>query len=322
MRPLRTAALLICAGFSAAAAAQTVYPAKPVRIIVPFPAGGGSDIVGRIMGARLTEQFKQQVVVDNRGGAGGSIGTEAAVRSAPDGYTMVLASTSEIAVNPVIYTRLSYDTVRDLAPVALVATTPVAIVVNPHLPVKNVKELVALAKARPGDINMASAGNGTFTHLAGEFFNSLAATKMTHVPYKSAPVALSDLVAGQVQVMFASLPAASGLIAAGRVKPIAVSTAQRAETLPGVPTARESGVPGYEVVYWYGLFAPAAIPRELLERLHGEIAQALRAPDVVASLARQGAVAAGLTQTQFADFVKAEHARWGKVARATGVKLD
>ena len=312
-------ALLACAAGSGHAQS---FPAKPVRIIVPFPAGGGSDIVGRIMAARLTEQMKQQVIVDNRGGAGGSIGTEAAARAAPDGYTLVLASTSEIAVNPAIYTKLTYDTVRDLAPVALIASTPVVIAVHPSLPVKNVRDLVALAKSRPGDINMASAGNGTFTHLSGELFKSVTGANMTHVPYKGAPVALSDLAAGQVQIMFSSLPAAIGLINGGRIRALAVSTAKRADNLPAVPTVIESGFPAYEVTYWYGTFAPAAVPRETLTQLHNEVAQALRAPDVAAGLNKQGATPGGMSQPQFAEFVKSEHARWGKVARATGIRLD
>jgi len=326
---LLAAALAIACSGTATVLAQgpstglgQAFPAKTVRLIVPFPAGGGSDIVGRIVAGRLTEQMKQQVIVDNRGGAGGSIGTEAAVRSAPDGYTLVLASTSEIAVNPAIYSKLTYDTVRDLAPIALIASTPVVIAVHPSLPVKSVKELVALAKARPGDINMASAGNGTFTHLSGELFKSVTGTNMTHVPYKGAPTALTDLAAGQVQIMFSSLPAAIGLINGGRIRAVAVSTAKRADNLPEVPTVVESGVPAYEVTYWYGTFAPAAAPRDVLAQLYNEVSQALRAPDVAANLNRQGATPGTLSQPQFADFVKSEHARWGKVARATGVKLD
>lgn len=319
-RLLATALAIACAG-TATVFAQG-YPAKTVRLIVPFPAGGGSDIVGRIVAGKLTEQMKQQVIVDNRGGAGGSIGTEAAVRSAPDGYTLVLASTSEIAVNPAIYSKLTYDTVRDLAPIALIASTPVVIVVHPSLPAKSVGELVALAKAQPGDINMASAGNGTFTHLSGELFKSVTGTNMTHVPYKGAPTALSDLAAGQVQIMFSSLPAAIGLINGGRIRAVAVSTEKRADNLPTVPTVAESGVPAYQVTYWYGTFVPAATPNEVLARLFNEVSQALRAPDVAASLNKQGATPGALSQPQFSNFVKSEHARWGKVARATGVKLD
>src|SRR5262245_39786040 len=258
---------LLCIALPGITLAQP-YPAKPLRLIVPFPAGGGSDIVGRIIAAKLGDQLKQQVIVDNRAGAGGSIGTEAAARAAPDGYTMVLASTSEIAVNPAIYTRLSYDTVRDLAPIALIASTPVAIVVHPSLPVRNAKDLIALAKARPGDINMASAGNGTFTHLSGELFRSLTSVAMTHIPYKGAPAALTDLAGGQVQIMFSSLPAAIGLINAGKIRAVAVSTARRAENLPDVPTVMESGVPAYDVVYWYGTFVPAATARDISSQLH------------------------------------------------------
>jgi tripartite-type tricarboxylate transporter receptor subunit TctC len=319
-RLLAAALAIACAG--AATVLAQGYPTKTVRLIVPFPAGGGSDIVGRIVAARLTEQMKQQVIVDNRGGAGGSIGTEAAARSAPDGYTLVLASTSEIAVNPALYSKLTYDTVRDLAPVALVASTPVVLAVHPSLPVRSVRTLVELAKARPGDINMASAGNGTFTHLSGELFKSVTGINMTHVPYKGAPTALADLAAGQVQIMFSSLPAAIGLINGGRIRAIAVSTDKRAENLPAVPTVAESGVPAYQVTYWYGTFVPAATPKDVLARLFTEVSQALRAPEVAASLNKQGATPGTLSQPQFVDFVKSEHARWGKVARATGVKLD
>jgi tripartite-type tricarboxylate transporter receptor subunit TctC len=319
-RLLATALAIACAG-GATALAQG-YPAKTVRLIVPFPAGGGSDIVGRIVAGRLTEQMKQQVIVDNRPGAGGSIGTEAAARAAPDGYTLVLASTSEIAVNPALYSKLTYDTVRDLAPVALVASTPVVIAVHPSLPVRSVRTLVELAKARPGDINMASAGNGTFTHLSGELFKSVTGINMTHVPYKGAPTALTDLASGQVQIMFSSLPAAIGLINGGRIRAIAVSTDRRADSLPAVPTVAESGVPAYQVTYWYGTFVPAATPKDVLARLSTEVSQALRAPEVAANLNKQGATPGALSQPQFADFVKSEHVRWGKVARATGVKLD
>jgi len=293
-----------------------------VRLIVPFPAGGGSDIVGRIMAQRLTSQLKQQVYVDNRAGAGGSIGTEAAARAATDGYTMVLASTSEIAVNPSLYTRLTYDTVRDLAALAMVASTPIVVVVHPSMPLKTVKDLVALARRRPGEVNVASAGNGTFTHLSGELFRSVAGVTWTHVPYKGAPAALTDLVSGQVQVMFSSLPAAVALINSGRLKALAVSTAKRSPTLAQVPTVMESGVPGYEVVYWYGLFAPAATTKEIVARLHNEIAQALHAPEVVASLGKQGATPGTMSQPQFADFVKSEVAKWSKVVKASGAKVD
>ena len=306
----------------ASTGSRQAWPAKPLRLIVPFPAGGGSDIVGRILAQRLSEQLKQQVVVDNRAGAGGSIGTEAAVRSAPDGYTLVLASTSEIAVNPALYSRLGYDTERDLAPLAMVAVTPIVVVVHPALPVQTVRELAVLARAKPGAINLASAGNGTFTHLAGELFRSMMAIQWTHVPYKGAPPALTDLVSGQVQVMFSTLPAAMGLITARRLKPIAVSAPARVATLPHVPTAKESGAPDYEVEYWYGMFTTAAAPKDIVAQLANEIAQALRSPEVIANLAKQGAAPGALTHTRFAEVVRTEVAKWGKVVASAGVKID
>jgi tripartite-type tricarboxylate transporter receptor subunit TctC len=306
---------------AASASAQT-FPNKPVRLVVPFPAGGGSDVVGRIVAQKLTERLGQQVIVDNRAGAGGSIGTEAVVRSAPDGYTVVLASTSEIAINPSLYSKLSYDTVKDLAPVAMVASTPMVVIIHPTLPVKTIKDLIALAKAKPGAINVASAGTGTITHLSGELFRSMAGVTWTHVPYKGAPAALTDLASGEVQVMFSSLPAAMAFIKINRVKPIAVSTRTRAETLPQIPTVIESGVPGYDVEYWYGIFAPAAIPRDALTRLGDEIAASLKLPDMIASLANQGAAPGRLTQAQFTDFVKSEVAKWGRVVKSSGARAD
>jgi tripartite-type tricarboxylate transporter receptor subunit TctC len=314
-------AVCLALGVNPHAAGQS-FPTKSVRLIVPFPAGGGSDVVGRILAQKLSERLAQQVVVDNRPGAGGSIGTEVAVRSAPDGYTMVLASTSEIAVNPAIYSRLSYDTLKDLAPVAMVASTPMVVIVSPALPVKNIGELIALAKAKPGEINVASAGNGSFTHLASELFRSMTGVTWTHVPYKGAPPAITDLASGRAQVMFSTMPAAMGSIKGNLVKPIAVSSPTRAATLPDVPTVIESGVAGYEPAYWYGVFAPAATPRDVLAKLADAVVQSLKSPDVVASLANQGASPARMTPEEFADYVKAEVAKWGKVVKDAGAKVD
>ncbi len=304
----------------AAAFAQN-YPARPLRMIVPFPAGGGSDAVGRIIGQKLTERFGQQVVVDNRAGAGGSVGTEAAVRATPDGYNMVLASTSEIAINPALY-KLSYDTLKDLTAVVMVASAAMVVVVPPSAGLDSVKDLIAMAKAKPGAINVASAGSGTITHLSGELFRSLAGLNWTHVPYKGAPPALTDLAGGRVQVMFSSLPAAMPLIKSGRVKAIAVSTSNRQASLPDVPTVIESGVAAYEVVYWYGVFVPAATPKAIVMRLAGEIEQSLRLKDVILNLANQGALPGTSTQVQFAQFVQAEHARWTKIVKSSGAKSD
>ena len=316
-------ALVVVVALSAGtpALAQS-FPAKPVRLVVPFPAGGGSDVIGRILAQKLGERLGQQVFVDNRAGAGGSIGVESVVRAAPDGYTVVLASTSEIAINPSLYSKLSYDTVKDLAPVAMVASTPVVVIVHGSLPLNSIGDLVSMAKAKPGEINVASAGNGTITHLSGELFRSMANLTWTHVPYKGAPPALTDLASGRVQVMFSSLPAAMAFIKGGRVKPIAVSSRVRTAALPEAPTVAESGFSDYEVEYWYGIFAPAATPREVLARLGDEIGAALKLPDMVANLANQGAAPGQLTAAQFTAFTRSEVAKWGGVVRSSGARAD
>jgi tripartite-type tricarboxylate transporter receptor subunit TctC len=316
-----TRCTLALAFFVTGAAAADGYPTRPLRLIIPFPAGGGSDAVGRIVAPRLGERLGQQIVVDNRAGAGGSIGTEQAVRATPDGYTLVLASTSEIAINPGLY-KLGYDTVRDLTPVSLIASAAMVVVVAPNTGLGNVKDLVALAKTKPGTLNVASAGNGTITHLSGELFRSMAQLDWAHVPYKGAPPALTDLAGGRVQVMFSSLPAAMPLIKSGRVKAIAMSTRERQASLPDVPTVIESGMPAYDVVYWYGAFVPSAAPKSIVARLAEETAQTLKQKDVVANLANQGAVPGETTQAQFAQFVKAEHARWTGLVKSSGAKAD
>jgi tripartite-type tricarboxylate transporter receptor subunit TctC len=320
-RTLLRSVLAASITISASAWAQS-YPTKPVRLIVAFPAGGGSDIVGRIVAQNLSERLGQQVFVDNRAGAGGSIGTGAAVSAAPDGYTLVLGGTSEIAVNPFIYSKLGYDTVKDLVAIGLVGTTPMVVVVPPDLPVKSIKDFVAMAKEKPGQVNVGSAGNGSFTHLAAELFRSMNGLKWQHVPYKGAPPALNDLAGGRVQAMFSTVPAAMALIKADRIRPIAVSTQSRAATLPEVPTVIESGVAGYDVQFWYGVFAPAATPKDIVAKLSDAVAQAVKDPSLIDSLNKQGVIASNMTQQQFADYVKAEVARWGKVVKESGAKVD
>ena len=313
--------LLLGFGLNQPASGQA-YPIKPVRLVVPFPAGGGSDNIGRVLAQKLFELLGQQVFVDNRAGAGGSIGTEAVVRSPPDGYTLVLASTSEIAVNPAIYTKLDYDTLKDLAPVAMVASSPMVLIVRPSLPVKSIGDFIALAKAKPGELNIASAGNGSFTHLSGELFRSMTGLTWTHVPYKGAPPAIGDLAGGRVDAMFSTMPAAMGSIKGGIVRAIAVSSKTRMPTLPDVPTVIESGVPGYEPEYWYGVFVPAATAKDVVAKLADAVAKSVQSPDVAANLEGQGASPATMTPLQFASYVKEEAARWGKVVKESGAKLD
>jgi tripartite-type tricarboxylate transporter receptor subunit TctC len=314
--------LVVCVlfGINCETAAQS-FPTKPVRLIIPFPPGGGSDVVGRIIARALSERLGQQVVVDNRGGAGGSIGTEAAVRSAGDGYTMVLASSSEVAINPHLY-KLDYDTIKDLTPVVMVASTPIVVVVNPALPIKNIGELIAYAKANPGAVNVASAGNGSITHLSGELFRSMTKVNWAHVPYKGAAPAITDLIGGRVQVMFSALPAAMPTIKGERIRTIAVSTRARTPGLPDVPTIAESGVSDYDVMFWYGLFVPAGTPKDIVTKLYDATAEALKSQEVIKSLADQGALPGAMTQPKFADFVKAEETNWGKVVRESGAKVD
>ena len=298
------------------------YPAKPIRLIVAFPAGGGSDVMGRLLAARLSERLGQPFVVDNRPGAGGSIGTEAAVKSAPDGYTVQLGSTSEVSINRSLYTKLSYDPLKDLAPIGMVATTPMVLVVHPSMPVKDVKQLVAIAKARPGQIHYGSAGSGSTTHLAAELFKSTAGIDIVHVPYKGAPPALADLTGGHVQLMFSTLPATLPLVRANRLRPLGVSSAKRADTLPQVPTIVEAGFAGYEVEYWYGLFAPRDTPPQTLGVLSKTLAAALGTPDLQSDIRKQGAAPASLSLPQFTAFLTEDAERWRKAVKVSGATAN
>lgn len=303
------------------AAAQT-YPSKPVRMMVPFPAGGGSDTMGRIVGTRLSERLGQQIVVENRPGAAGSIGADIVARAPADGYTILLGSTSELVQYPNVNPKIPYDPVRDFAPISLVGTIPLVLVVHPSLPVKNVKGLVALAKARPGEINFGSAGQGATTHLAVELFILLTGVKMTHVPYKGSPQAVADLVSGDVQLGIPTMPAALPFIKSGRVKVLAVSSAKRASNLPDIPSLDEAGVKGYDATLWTGMLAPAGTPKEIINRLHAEIAKVLALKEVNDALDKQGAEAQGSTPEQFAAYIKSELAKWAKVVKEAGIRID
>jgi len=307
--------------FSGAAFGQA-YPAKPIRMIVPFPAGGGSDTMGRVVGQKLGERLGQQIVVENRPGAGGSIGAEMVAKAAPDGYTLLLGSTSEIAQYPNVNPKITYNPQRDFAPISLVGNVPLILVAHPSLPVKTVKELVALAKSRPGAINFSSAGNGSTTHLAVELLILTTRIKMTHVPYKGSAPAVVDLVAGNVQVGIPTLPAALPFVKAGRLMALAISTAKRAPAMPTVPTMQEAGVDRYDTALWTGILAPAGTPNAILLRLQSEIANIIRLPDVEEVLAKQGAEPASSTPEQFSAFIKSELAKWAKVVKESGVRID
>jgi tripartite-type tricarboxylate transporter receptor subunit TctC len=301
--------------------AQT-YPTRPVRMMVPFPAGGGSDTMGRIVGAKLSERLGQQIVVENRPGAAGSIGADIAARAPADGYSILLGSTSELVQYPNVNPKIPYDPLRDFAPVSLVGTIPMVLVVHPSLPVKNVKDLVALAKSRPGEINFGSAGQGATTHLAVELFIQLTGARMTHVPYKGSPQAVADLVAGNVQLGIPTMPAALPFIKAGRVKVLGVTTGKRASNLPDVPTLNEACVKGYEAALWTGILAPAGTPAPIINRLNAEIAKVLELKDVQEALARQGAEAQPSSPAEFAAFLKSDYAKWARVVKEGGIRIQ
>jgi tripartite-type tricarboxylate transporter receptor subunit TctC len=298
------------------------YPTKPIRMMVPFPAGGGSDTLGRVVGVKLSERLGQQIVVENRPGAAGSIGADIVARAPADGYTLLLGSTSELVQYPNVNPKVPYDPLRAFSPITLVGTIPLVLVVHPSLPVKTVKDLIALAKSRPGEINFGSAGLGATTHLAVELFIALTGVKMTHVPYKGSPQAVTDLVAGNVQLGIPTMPAALPFIKAGRVRALGVSTAKRASNLPDVPTLDEAGVKGYDTALWTGILAPAGTPREIINRLNAEITQVLTLSDVKEAFDRQGAVAQATTPEEFAAFVKADYAKWAKVVKQANIRID
>jgi len=297
------------------------YPARPIRMIVAYPPGGGTDIVGRMMGQKLGENLGQTVVVDNRGGATGNIGTEIAAHATADGYTLLMGNVAPNAINVSLFKKLPFDPVKDFAPVSLVAVTPNILVVQPSSPVKTVKDLIALAKSKPGTLNFPSAGVGSSSHLAGEMLKSIAGIDMVHVPYKGGGPALVALLSGQVQLMFATLPAAMPHVKSGKLRPVAVTTSHRSQALPELPTIAESGVPGYEAATWYGLLAPAGTPKAIVDRLHAEIVKIL-ATDTRQRLAAQGFEPAGTTPAEFAGYIKSEIVKWGKVIKAAGIRPE
>lgn len=312
---------LIFAVAATGAAAQS-YPTKAVRMIVPFPPGAGVDIVSRAVSGRLAEALGQQLIIDNRAGAGGILGAELAAKAPPDGYTIFMATAGILTVIPHMQAKLPYSVERDFAPVSLVASVPSVLVVHPSMPVKSVKELIALAKAKPGQINYASTGNGTLPHLAAEFFKQQAKVNMVHIAYKGSAPATTDLLGGNVQVFFGNMLSVIEQVRSGRLRALAVTSQQRQAVANEIPTMIESGFPGFEAGTWFGLMAPAATPRDVLARLHGDVAKAVRQPDVQKQLAGQGATTIGNTPEQFAAYIKSESAKWAKVLAASGVKAD
>ena len=300
-------------------AAADDYPSRPVRLIIPFPPGGSNDVVGRLVAHQLSERLGQQVYVDNRGGAGGVIGTEAAANAAPDGYALLIVSIAH-AVNPALY-KLNYDPLKSFAPIAILATGPNVLAVNPRLPVASVRELVALAKQRPGDLEYASAGIGSFQHLGGELFKLTAGIDILHVPYKGGGPAMQDVISGHVRIVFSSLIQTTPFIQSGQLRALGVGGAQRSPVLPDVPAIAES-VPGYAASNWWGIVAPARTPAAIVDRLYREIRAAVQSPDLQQAFAREGAVAVEMSAAGFGEYIEAEMSKWGRVVREGNIRAQ
>ena len=299
------------------------YPAKPMRLVVPFPPGGPLDIMGRGIAQKLQEAWSQPVVIDNRPGAGGGIGADLVAKSPGDGYTLLMGAVSTHAINPSLYAKIPYDPQKDFVPVALVAQVPNVLVVNPALPVQSVKDLIAYAKANPGSLSFGSGSTGSTGHLAGELFKTMAGVDMVHIPYKGGAPALQDLLAGQTQLMFDNLANALPQVKAGKLRAIAVTTAARAPSVPELPTIAESGLPGFDLTTWFGIFAPAGTPPEVVAKLNAEIAKALSAKDLAERLAAMGTVPPeNNTPERFAAFVRSEAAKYARVVKDSGARVD
>jgi tripartite-type tricarboxylate transporter receptor subunit TctC len=303
-------------------AAAQAYPDRPIRVIVPVPAGGTPDVVARMVAPGLSGLLGQQLVIDNRGGAGALIGTELAARAVPDGYTLFFTSPGPLTMLPHLHKQIAYDPLRDFAPVSLVCIGPFLLLTHPAVPVRSVKELIALARAEPGKLNYASAGNGTPNHLAMELFKSMAGVNITHVPYKGAPQAMTDLIGGSVELTFNSIPPALPHIRSGRLKLLAVAGVRRSAQLPDVPTVSEAGVSGFEATTWFGLLAPARTPRQIVARLNELVVKVVRAPELKSQLEILGYDAVGGSPNEFAAFIRAESEKYAKVVKLSGAKVD
>jgi tripartite-type tricarboxylate transporter receptor subunit TctC len=314
------AALLAVVGIMPAEASAQAYPERPVRLIVGFPPGGAADILGRVTAQQLTDALGQQVVVDNRGGAGGLIATELAAKGNPDGYTLLFTSIPHV-INPHLYRKVGYDAMRDFTPVVLFVTVPLMLAVNPALPVKNVQELIAHAKARPGQVNYASGGSGASSHLAMELFKTMAGVELNHIPYKGTGPLITDLIAGQVGITIASAVPLIPQVKAGRLRGLATTGVRRSSAVPDLPTIGET-VPGYDVTNWFGVLAPAGTPVQAVARVNGALNKALLQPDVKERLMARGADPGGGTPDAFAQVIEADFAKWGKVVKASGARVD
>jgi tripartite-type tricarboxylate transporter receptor subunit TctC len=319
--------MLLAAAFAATAASASAadtqaYPARPIRIIVPFTPGAGTDIVGRAIAQSLTDRWQQSIIVDNRPGAGGTIAGELVAKANPDGYTLMLGNVSTLAIARSLYPKLPYDPLRDFAPITLITTSENVVVVHPSVPIDSVKSLIAYAKARPRQLNYGSSGGGTTTHLGGAMFCAMAGVEMTHVPYKGSAQALADLLGGQLQLMFSSVPTALPHIKSGRLRPIAVTRLARSTTLPDLPTVHESGLSGFDISLWQGIVAPAGTPRHIVMKLNQQIVANLNTPALKGQLTAQGLDAVGNSPEQFGAYIRQEAEKWEKVVKASGARPD
>ncbi|OGA50672.1 MAG: hypothetical protein A3G24_18630 [Betaproteobacteria bacterium RIFCSPLOWO2_12_FULL_62_13] len=321
------AAILAVAAATPAAGAQSAsatasYPTRPIRLVITYPPGGNTDLVGRAVALRLTEAWGQQVVVDNRGGAGGVLGTLIAKQAPADGYTLLLGTSAGMVLNPLLMNKLAYDAFQDFAPVSLVIVNPQVLAAHPALPAGNVREFIALAKAKPGQLNFGSSGVGTPNHLGGEMLKAMAGIDMVHVPYKGGAASIADLIGGQVQLVFSSAPSVVPHVRGGRLKALAVGSAKRTPALPNVPTVAESGVPGYEYTTWYGIFAPVKTPAPIVSRLNGEIVRIIAAPEMLQRFQSQGGDPASSTPAALTAYMREEMARWTRVIKTAGIRIE
>jgi tripartite-type tricarboxylate transporter receptor subunit TctC len=325
LRALATGPVLLCSALAVAtmpAALAQNYPTRPIRIIAQFTPGTSTDILARVIGGKLTEAWGQQVVIDNRPGAGGVVGTDLGAKAAPDGYTLTMAVSSAFGINPTLYAKLPYDAIRDFAPITSIALTPQTLVAYPVFAAKSVKEFVALAKGKPGQVNYASLGSGSTSHLTMEMFRSAAGIQLNHIPYKGSPAAHAELFSGQIPIMFDAIPAVLPHVKSGRLRGMGIATLTRSPYLPDVPTIAESGFPGFEAVGWIGIAAPARTPAPVLDKLNAEIVRIINTPEMKERLATLAFTPVGDTREQFARFIKSEIAKWGRAVRESGAKAE